>query len=183
MRVAVSLSCCLLLAVSLGSASITGPAFDIIKSLLLLFLVLFLGAMIFSCRSQSLLQRSIARQTATTDRSPRPPAFFLTHRDGPMTTLRQKYEPVLQLVKDYAAQGGEVWEEDGMLHIRATVETAYERDSIREKIIAIGGDVPPDLEAEVRVRDAHAEDAQQTERTIRRVAHRYYPRRDASATG
>lgn len=97
-------------------------------------------------------------------------------------TLREKYQPVLQLVKDYAAEGGEIWEEDGMLHILASVETTYERDVIREKIVELSGDVPPDLTAEIEVWDPNTsdEDPEEAGETMRRVANRYYPRPDLS---
>ena len=93
-------------------------------------------------------------------------------------TLEEKYQPALEFMKDYADDGGEVWEDGGMLHIRATVATSYERDVILEKLEESGGEEPVEVDAVIEVRDpvVPGEDEDETGRTISRTANHYYPR-------
>jgi hypothetical protein len=93
-------------------------------------------------------------------------------------TLTEKYESALQYLNDYADDGGDVREEDGLLHIRASVATSYERDVILEKIHEIGGEQPPEVDAMIDVRDPiePGEDVDETGETLQRAANRYYPR-------
>jgi hypothetical protein len=90
-----------------------------------------------------------------------------------MTSLQQKYQPVIQLVKDYANQAGEIWEENQMLHIRATVETSLERDLIREKIEEVNGTYPPDLEAEISIRQEVDPPPSNPQTETAKIANRY----------
>ena len=66
-----------------------------------------------------------------------------------MTTLKQKYQPVLALVNEFAMQKARVWEEAGKLHIQAVVEKPEERDAIAGKIAELAGDMPADLVARI----------------------------------
>ena len=89
------------------------------------------------------------------------------------TQLREKYKPVIQLVKDYALRGGEIWEENQMLHIRATVQTSLERNTIRERIKEISGATPPDLEASIEIEKFEELDVSNPKTATSKVAHRY----------
>jgi hypothetical protein len=90
------------------------------------------------------------------------------------TELRKKYRPVLELVRDYSKSGANVWEDDDMLHIRATVDTAYGRDVIREKIEELAGDVPRDLDAIIQIRNdlTREEESKDASRNTERLANR-----------
>lgn len=98
-------------------------------------------------------------------------------RSSSNMTLREKYQPVLQLVEDYSISGEEVTEADDMLAIRAVVETTYERDVILEAIKEVDGDAPSALRASIRVRNPdHTSQPSENEETLQEVAHKYRTR-------
>lgn len=65
--------------------------------------------------------------------------------------LQAKYQAVLSLGEKLGARDGYVKEENGVLKIGGTVETAYEKNLIWNKIKEIGGGTPSDIEADIKV--------------------------------
>jgi hypothetical protein len=68
--------------------------------------------------------------------------------------IKQKYQQVLVLGTQLNIQNGEVTEEQGILVIKGTAKTQYEKNILWDKIKAIGGENRSDLEADIRVADA-----------------------------
>jgi len=66
-------------------------------------------------------------------------------------SLQEKYQPVLDFGQELGAKDGFVREENGVLKFGGTVETAFEKDQLWDKIKAIGGDSPSDVIADIRV--------------------------------
>ncbi len=66
-----------------------------------------------------------------------------------MPNLKEKYQPVLEMVADVAVNDPNVWEEDGKLHIQAHVEDPEDRETIAHLIAEISGDMPADLVARI----------------------------------
>lgn len=88
-------------------------------------------------------------------------------------SLKEKYRPVLQFMKDYATEAGEVWEDGGILHVRATVLTSFERDTIREKVQEVAGDVQSDIDLQIKVINKKTDESATPENTLKRTANRY----------
>ncbi len=90
--------------------------------------------------------------------------------------IKQKYQPVLDLGTQLNIQNGEVTEEQGILVIKGTAKTQYEKNILWDKIKAIGGENPSDLKADIRVADAsvyHRHTVQRGE-TLGKIAKHYY---------
>lgn len=66
-------------------------------------------------------------------------------------SLQSKYQEVLDMGQRLGARDGSVKEENGQLVITGTVETAYEKNLLWDKIKQIGGKEPSDLVADIRV--------------------------------
>jgi nucleoid-associated protein YgaU len=66
-------------------------------------------------------------------------------------SLQNKYRAVLDLGEQFGVQDGYVKEEDGVLKIGGTTQTQYEKNQMWDKIKEIGGDVPADLKADIKV--------------------------------
>lgn len=69
-------------------------------------------------------------------------------------SVRDKYQPVLDLGMQLNVKDGQVEEEMGRLKIGGTVATPYEKDLLWDKIKEIGGDNPMDIMADIQVADA-----------------------------
>lgn len=65
--------------------------------------------------------------------------------------LSQKYQSVLNLGQQLNVQNGDVKEENGVLKISGTTETAYQRDLIWDEIKKVGGNRPTDIEVDIQV--------------------------------
>ena len=66
-------------------------------------------------------------------------------------SLKDKYASVLQLGEEFGVKDGYVKEEDGKLKIGGTTNTEYQKNSMWNEIKKIGGGVPNDLEADIKV--------------------------------
>lgn len=66
-------------------------------------------------------------------------------------SLQDKYRPVLELGQEYDVKDGYVNEENGVLKLGGVAQTQYEKDMMWNKIKAIGGDQPGDIEADIKV--------------------------------
>ncbi|MFV0565336.1 MAG: LysM peptidoglycan-binding domain-containing protein [Flavobacteriaceae bacterium] len=95
-------------------------------------------------------------------------------------TATQKYQPVLDLAKSLNMAGEVVKEEAGKLSVWGTTKTQYEKNLIWDKIKEIGGEVPADLMADIKVADTsifHKHTVKSGE-TLGKIAKQYY--KDAS---
>ncbi len=66
-------------------------------------------------------------------------------------SVRDKYQPVLELGQKLGVKEGYVKEEGGKLKIGGIAKTQLEKDLLWDKIKEIGGEMPTDLEADIKV--------------------------------
>ncbi|WP_375239306.1 LysM peptidoglycan-binding domain-containing protein [Aurantibacter sp.] len=67
--------------------------------------------------------------------------------------LKAKYQSVLDLGEKLNIQNGDVREEEGVLKIKGTAGTQYEKNLLWDAIKEAGGDSPSDLMANISVAD------------------------------
>jgi len=67
--------------------------------------------------------------------------------------VKAKYQDVLDLGEKLGISDGEVRIEDGILKVKGTANTQYEKNLMWNSIKAIGGDSPTDLMANISVSD------------------------------
>lgn len=90
--------------------------------------------------------------------------------------IKQKYQSVLDLGTELNIQNGNVSEENGVLKIKGTAKTQYEKNIIWDQIKAIGGPNPSDIKADIRVADEsvyHRHTVKSGE-TLGKIAKHYY---------
>ena len=91
-------------------------------------------------------------------------------------SAKDKYQAVLDLGEKLGARDGKVSEENGVLKIKGTVTTPYEKDILWEKIKAIGGEKPSDIMANILVEDSsvyHRHEVKSGE-SLSKIAKHYY---------
>lgn len=66
-------------------------------------------------------------------------------------SLQDKYSSVLKLGEELGVKDGYVQEEEGKLKIGGTATTEYEKNQMWNEIKRVGGEVPSDLEADIKV--------------------------------
>jgi hypothetical protein len=59
--------------------------------------------------------------------------------------IKQKYQSVLDLGTKLNIQNGDVFEENGVLKIKGTAKTPYEKNIIWDQIKTVGGKIRPTL--------------------------------------
>ncbi|GAA0721903.1 LysM peptidoglycan-binding domain-containing protein [Aquimarina litoralis] len=67
--------------------------------------------------------------------------------------VKAKYQDVLDLGQELNIQNGDVTEENGVLKVKGTANTQYEKNQLWDKIKEIGGEAPSDIEADIDVAD------------------------------
>jgi len=67
--------------------------------------------------------------------------------------VKAKYQDVLDLGEKLNIQNGDVSEENGILKVKGTAGTQYEKNQIWDKIKEIGGESPADIVADIKVAD------------------------------
>jgi nucleoid-associated protein YgaU len=67
--------------------------------------------------------------------------------------IKTKYQSVLDLGQALNIQNGDVQEENGVLKIKGTANTPYEKNLLWDKIKEIGGQNPIDIAANITVAD------------------------------
>ena len=90
--------------------------------------------------------------------------------------LKQKYQSVLDLGEKLKIQDGDVQEQNGILNIKGTARTPYEKNLLWDEIKSVGGDKPSDLNANIEIRDAsiyHRHTVKRGE-TLGGIAKHYY---------
>jgi len=91
-------------------------------------------------------------------------------------TMKAKYQSVLDLGQELNIQNGEVHEENGILKVRGTANTPYEKNLLWDKIKVIGGENPTDIMADIKVADEsvyHRHTVKSGE-TLGKIAVQYY---------
>lgn len=68
-------------------------------------------------------------------------------------SVKDKYQSVLTLGEQLGAKDGSVTVENGILKIKGTVKTQYEKDILWDEIKKVGGEKPSDILANVIVDD------------------------------
>lgn len=89
---------------------------------------------------------------------------------------RDRYQPVLDLGREFNMEGTQVEEKDGKLHLKGTVETQRQKDLIWDKIKKIGGEQPVDLMADIKVKNTSYYDKYtvQSGDSLSKIAKEYY---------
>jgi nucleoid-associated protein YgaU len=91
-------------------------------------------------------------------------------------SAKDKYQAVLELGEKLGIKEGKVSEENGVLKIKGTAATQYEKDILWDKIKAIGGEKPADIMANISVEDAsvyHRHTVKSGE-SLSKIAKHYY---------
>lgn len=91
-------------------------------------------------------------------------------------SAKAKYQDLLDLGETLSIQDGNVTEENGVLKIKGTAKTQYEKNLMWDKIKAIGGDSPSDIMANITVADTsvyHRHTVKSGE-TLGKIAKQYY---------
>lgn len=90
--------------------------------------------------------------------------------------VKAKYQDVLDLGQALNIQDGDVKEENGILKIKGTAKTQYEKNILWDKIKAIGGDNPSDIAADIKVADTsvYARHVVKSGETLGKIAKHYY---------
>lgn len=90
--------------------------------------------------------------------------------------VKEKYQPVLDLGEKLNIQNGEVSVEKGILKIKGTAKTQYEKNILWDKIKEIGGNHPVDIKANITVADesVYARHTVKSGETLGKIALQYY---------
>ncbi|WP_298553415.1 LysM peptidoglycan-binding domain-containing protein [uncultured Algibacter sp.] len=90
--------------------------------------------------------------------------------------VKAKYQDVLNLGEELNIQDGNITEENGVLKIKGTANTQYEKDILWDKIKTIGGDNPSDIIANISVADesVYARHTVKSGETLGKIAIQYY---------
>lgn len=90
--------------------------------------------------------------------------------------VKEKYQPVLDLGEKLNIQDGSVTVEDGILKVKGTAKTQYEKNIIWDKIKEIGGEHPSDIKANITVADdsVYARHTVKSGETLGKIAVQYY---------
>ncbi|GAA4808961.1 LysM peptidoglycan-binding domain-containing protein [Litoribaculum gwangyangense] len=90
--------------------------------------------------------------------------------------VKAKYQSVLDLGEKLNIQNGDVKEENGVLKIKGTAKTQYEKNIIWDKIKEIGGENPTDISANISVADesVYARHTVKSGETLGKIAVQYY---------
>ncbi|GAA4270349.1 LysM peptidoglycan-binding domain-containing protein [Hyunsoonleella aestuarii] len=91
-------------------------------------------------------------------------------------TMKAKYQPVLDLGESLNIQNGSVSEENGVLKVKGTASTQYEKNILWDKIKEIGGDNPSDIKANITVADesVYHRHVVSSGETLGKIAKQYY---------
>ncbi|WP_225036225.1 LysM peptidoglycan-binding domain-containing protein [Winogradskyella sp. SM1960] len=90
--------------------------------------------------------------------------------------VKAKYQGVLDLGEQLNIQNGDVSEKDGVLQVKGTAATQYDKNLIWDKIKEIGGDEPADIMADIKVEDesVYARHTVSSGETLGKIAKQYY---------
>ncbi|HIC32021.1 MULTISPECIES: LysM peptidoglycan-binding domain-containing protein [Mesoflavibacter] len=91
--------------------------------------------------------------------------------------VKEKYQSVLDLGEKLNIQNGDVWVEDGILKVKGTAATQYEKNLIWDEIKAVAGEeAPTDIKANITVADesVYAKHTVKSGDTLGKIAKHYY---------
>ena len=90
--------------------------------------------------------------------------------------VKAKYQDVLDLGQALEIQDGNVSEENGVLKIKGTAKTQYEKNQLWDKIKEIGGAEPADIVADIDVADdsVYHRHTVASGETLGKIAKHYY---------
>tara|TARA_R110001592_G_scaffold337848_1_gene624628 strand:+ start:97 stop:474 length:378 start_codon:yes stop_codon:yes gene_type:complete len=90
--------------------------------------------------------------------------------------VKAKYQGVLDLGEKLNIQNGDVSEKDGVLQVKGTAATQYDKNLIWDKIKEVGGDNPADIMADIKVADesVYARHTVVSGETLGKIAKQYY---------
>jgi nucleoid-associated protein YgaU len=90
--------------------------------------------------------------------------------------MKAKYQPVLDLGESLNIQNGSVTEENGVLKVKGTANTPYEKNILWDKIKEIGGENPTDIKANISVADdsVYHKHIVKSGETLGKIAKQYY---------
>ncbi|MGA1226626.1 MAG: LysM peptidoglycan-binding domain-containing protein [Tamlana sp.] len=90
--------------------------------------------------------------------------------------VKEKYQPVLDLGKALNIQNGDVKVEYGVLKIKGTAKTPYEKNILWDKLKETGGEHPSDIKANITVADdsVYARHIAKSGETLGKIAKHYY---------
>ena len=90
--------------------------------------------------------------------------------------VKAKYQSVLDLGEKLNIQNGDVSEKNGVLQVKGTAATQYEKDLMWDKIKEAGGDNPADIMADIKVADSsvYARHTVASGETLGKIAKQYY---------
>lgn len=90
--------------------------------------------------------------------------------------VRAKYQAVLDLGEQLNIQNGDVSEDNGVLKVKGTAATQYEKNLLWDAIKVAGGDNPTDIMADITVADetVYARHTVASGETLGKIAKHYY---------
>ncbi|WP_179352257.1 LysM peptidoglycan-binding domain-containing protein [Winogradskyella vidalii] len=90
--------------------------------------------------------------------------------------VKAKYQDVLDLGEKLNIQNGDVSEKEGVLQVKGTAATQYEKNLIWDKIKEVGGENPSDIMADIKVADesVYARHTVASGETLGKIAKQYY---------
>lgn len=90
--------------------------------------------------------------------------------------VKAKYQSVLDLGEKLNIKDGDVKEENGVLKIKGTAHTQYEKNLLWDTIKAVGGENPSDIVADIKVADTsvYARHTVKSGETLSKIAKNYY---------
>ena len=90
--------------------------------------------------------------------------------------MKAKYQAVLDLGESLNIQNGNVTEENGVLKVKGTANTPYEKNILWDKIKEIGGESPSDIKANISVADdsVYHRHTVKSGETLGKIAKQYY---------
>ena len=105
--------------------------------------------------------------------------LYLVHKiliKKEIMTTKAKYQKVLDLGEKLNVKNGDVQEENGILKIKGTTKTQYEKNILWDLIKEIGGEQPTDIKADIRVEDTsvYHRHVVKSGETLGKIAKHYY---------
>ncbi len=91
-------------------------------------------------------------------------------------SVKDKYQPVLNLGEKFNMKDGDVSEENGVLKVKGQARNQYEKNLLWDKIKEIGGENPSDIKANITVADEtiYAKHVVKSGESLSKIAKQYY---------
>lgn len=91
-------------------------------------------------------------------------------------SVKDKYQPVLNLGEKLNIKDGDVTEENGVLKVKGQAGTQYEKNLLWDKIKEIGGENPSDIKANITVADesVYARHVVKSGESLSKISKQYY---------